>query len=244
MVNIEEIKVTPKANIYNTGLLLKLHRAAFVFGHGSWRADDSLVVRHYTTLRDKDLPTDSLINALHNQGINYIWMSACAAGDYEFMSFDRITRKKILWPEFVSRGDSGDIIPVFFFWLGRINIGKRINVDTSDVKLNSVGVRLRPVISFHEKDSVKTLTKQDKQFIFNQVKEARKKEGLSKIVYSEEKYKIPVVKISEIVAKNTPLTQTDLAIKLNKKILRLKAVGWIRNKSFPIYIEIEPLVEY
>jgi len=244
-VDIEEIKVKPKTEIYNKGFLLPIGSVVFVFSHGVWKTDKNLIVRHYTTLNNKDLPTDSLIVVLRGKGVRYIWLSACAAGDYEFMFFDRITRKKISWPDYVSRGAPGDVVPVWLLvWFGRFSIGEPFKIDTTEIKWETVTVALYPLLKPNEKDSLKILTAADKRFIFDKVKEIKKEQAPHEIEYLNNQYKIPIIKISELNIKNSLITSSDLYLKIKNKAVILEAKGWLRGKYFIINIRIEPIIEF
>lgn len=228
--------------IYKKGLVLRFGSAVFVFGHGSWETDEDYVVKHITYVENRVIPTDSLISDLKKQGANYIWMSACHAGDYNFMVLDRFSGKKIPWPKEVSRSDSGNVIPIWvLFGLQRINYGTRSKIDTSRIlfKPITITIYLNPdeYIAAPIKVDYEVNILDEKDQIVSAVKNiAPPYQWPEKITFLKKTYFVRGVKISKEIGTR----QLNGMIQMNTQ--RLEARGWKKGKSYPIHIEIQPII--
>lgn len=111
-----EFNVYPISDLYKNGLIIGFpyFHYAMVFAHGSYHEYNKTLIVHQTYYKGVSISTRYLLDRLHEQGYNKVWISMCQTGNHPYMIYNLKTKEKILWYDWVSRNKNpGTTIPIF-----------------------------------------------------------------------------------------------------------------------------------
>ena len=103
--------------LFSDGVIIKVKplKYAMMFAHGSYGYYlNNTIIAHTTTINSHRVYTQLLLDNLHEEGYETVWLSQCHTGDHEFMIYDTTTNKGIRWYPWVSRNTKpGITVPIF-----------------------------------------------------------------------------------------------------------------------------------
>lgn len=101
-------------SLYDGGYILREDQKAYVFAHGHVRENctDTCHTAHMTRFKGKLYKTKDVVEILHRNGYEQIWLSQCETGNVDYM--ERLKNGTTTnWPSYVDRNKlPGITIPI------------------------------------------------------------------------------------------------------------------------------------
>lgn len=235
--------VPPFMDVWEEGRMFVFGKYGFIFAHGHWvDSYREKIVGHVTELGYEEFWTEELVDSLKKIGCDYIWVSMCHSGDYDFMSYDKIWGIKKLWPKEVSRPKSGKVIPLFYGWLWRYTDGKPEKIDTTIIAIPfKVNINVWPEmielqnggdLGIHLEDIADRVEANVSDIFFR----------LDSVTLDDKdlRYEVPKVYYEKWKGKKTK----EITQEVERAVVHKKGKFWKRGKGFEFSVGIRPVVVF